>query len=74
MKIKFERSTKLKLDRNEVQILSDVINLHMVGLLDAKGMTIDDPSILTAEELLDYMSGYDDEIFVLSDILSRLKV
>jgi len=64
---------KVKFDKNEVRILTDVINLHMTGLLDAKGMTIDDPSILSAEELLDYMSGYDEEIMVLSDILTRLK-
>lgn len=73
MRIRFERSTKVKFDENEKQILIDVINLHMTGLLDAKGMTIDDPSILSADELLDYMSGYDEEIMVLSDILTRLK-
>lgn len=63
---------KVKFDKEEVVLLTSVIDMHVMGIKDAKEATTDDPTIDTTEQLLDYMSGYDNDLVVLDKIRKKL--
>lgn len=44
------------------RLLSDVIDIHVEGLEEAKKETTDDPTVRTADELCDLMADYDRDI------------
>lgn len=57
----------------ECQIMVDIIDIWVLGVADAKDLTTEDPTIDSPEELLDLMSGYDDDLATLSSIRTTLK-
>lgn len=61
------------LNKQERSLLADVIDLHTEGILVAKSETTLDPTIDTADRLLDLMSGYDDDCRVLKKVKGKLK-
>lgn len=58
----------------EAQLLLDVIDIHVHGVLAAKDLTTTDPTIESSEDLLDLMSGYDDDLLVLNTIRHKLNM
>lgn len=63
----------MKLTQKERRLLLDVIDLHVEGIRDAKRQTTLDPTVGTADQLLDLMSGYDDDLATLTTIREKLK-
>jgi DNA-binding FrmR family transcriptional regulator len=59
-------------DTHLASVLRDVIDMHLEGVVAAKQATMDDPTVASAEELLDLMSGYDDDMKILLDFRKRL--
>lgn len=53
-------------------LLRDVIDLHLEGVAESRELTVDDPTVRSAEELLDLMSGYDDDTDALIKIRKKL--
>lgn len=51
----------LTLSEEDAQLLTDVIDIWVAGMADAKDSTTEDPNITSVEELLELMSGYDDD-------------
>ncbi len=64
--------TDLQLNSEETKLLVDVIDIHIQGIREAKPLTTDDPTVESAEQLLDLMSGYDDDLKVLERIKAKL--
>jgi hypothetical protein len=60
------------LSKREAQLLTDVMEMHVEGVLAAKSATTYDPTIQTADRLLDLMSGYDDDLKVLARVKQRI--
>ena len=54
------------------QLLIDVIDIHIDGIQGAKAATTQDPTVQTADELLDLMAEYDQDIHDLERIKERL--
>lgn len=65
---------KLTVKPKAAQLLIDVIDIHVLGVLEAKQLTTDDPTIDSAEQLLDIMSGYDEDLKELSRIRKQLTI
>jgi hypothetical protein len=61
------------LGRRERRLLADVVDMHVEGVAVAKDATTVDPTIETADRLLDLMSGYDEDLQVLTRIRQRIK-
>lgn len=60
------------LSASERRLLIDVIDIHVQGVEQAKILTTEDPTIDSAEQLLDLMAGYDDDLASLSKIRKLL--
>lgn len=60
------------LDKNERRIMTDILDLWVLGIPEAKELTTEDPTIETAEELLELAAGYDDDLALLASIRSKL--
>lgn len=63
---------KVKFKEKEAELLVAVIDMHVIGIKDAKECTTDDPTIESPEQLLDYMSGYDGDLVTLTAIREKL--
>lgn len=61
------------LNRQERNLLADVIDLHVEGILLAKVETTEDPTVDTAERLLDLMASYDEDYRTLDKVKGKLK-
>lgn len=69
-----DSSSAVFLSIREAQLLLDVIDIHVHGVLAAKDLTTTDPTIESSEDLLDLMSGYDDDLLVLNTIRHKLNM
>ena len=58
--------------REDADLLTDVIDMHVEGIVASRELTTDDPTVQSAEELLDLMSGYDDHMRILQRMRRRL--
>lgn len=56
----------------DAALLCDVIDLHVEGVAASRELTVEDPTVRSAEELLDLMSGYDDDMEALARIRKKL--
>jgi hypothetical protein len=54
------------------KLLVDVIDMHVQGIAESKELTCDDPTVDTADQLLDLMAGYDMDMMALKDIRQQL--
>ena len=57
----------------DMQLLVDVIDMHLEGMKDAEVKTVQDPTIESAGQLLDLMSGYTRDSAVLTAIKERVE-
>ena len=64
----------IEIDEQLAQLLGDVIDMHVEGVLAAKNETTEDPTIVTVEELLELMSGYDNDLGLLMAFRKKLRV
>ena len=62
----------IRLSDEAASLLTDVIDLHVAGIADSKNLTELDPTVATAEQLLDLMSGYDDDMLELVHVRRQL--
>lgn len=62
----------LELSPEQAELLVDVIDIWVAGTQAAKELTTDDPTIDSAEQLLDLMSGYDEQLSELNSIRKQL--
>lgn len=65
-------SRLVAVDDEQARVLRDVIDMHLEGVVEAKKATIADPTVASAEELLDLMAGYDDDMKTLLRFRRRL--
>jgi hypothetical protein len=63
---------QITVTKEEASLLTDIIDIWCEGLPVAKELTTTDPTIASAEQLLDLMAGYDDQVATLNDIRKRL--
>jgi hypothetical protein len=63
---------QLEVTNEEALLLRDIIDLWCEGLPMAKELTTTDPTIESAEQLLDLMAGYDSQIATLNSVRKRL--
>ena len=56
----------------QAKLLVDVIDMHVQGIVASKDLTEVDPTVDSAEQLLDLMSGYDDDALLLQDVREQL--
>lgn len=57
---------------DEAKVITDVIDIWVLGIAEAKELTTEDPTIDSAEQLLDLMSGYDDDLTLLHSVRQKL--
>lgn len=69
----YEHRRTVFVSKEEAELLGDVIDLHVAQMVDAKDMTIDDPTVETADQLLDLVSGYDEDARMLKRVRDQLK-
>ena len=67
-----EQLVPISFTETERRLLIDVIDIHVAGVEQSKVLTTDDPTIESAEQLLDLMAGYDDDLNTLNEIRKRL--
>lgn len=56
----------------EVNLLRDIIDMHVEGIVTAKVVTTTDPTVQTADELTDLMSGYEDDLVTCQNIRRKV--
>lgn len=60
------------LTSGEVRLLTDIIDMNVEGINDAKEVTTVDPTVQTADELTDLMSGYEDDLVTLHNVREKV--
>lgn len=63
----------LLVNKDQAGLLKDVIDMHVEGVVASKELTTLDPTVESAEQLLDLASGYDDDLRELAIIRRRLE-
>lgn len=56
----------------EVELLERVLDMNVEGLEDAKRETTVDPTVQTADDLNDLMSGYDEDLRTCSQVRRKV--
>lgn len=56
----------------ESVLLQDIIDMNIEGIHAAKEVTTVDPTVQTADELNDLMSGYEDDLVTCSNIREKV--
>ena len=57
---------------HQAELLVDCIDTWVAGVAAAKDLTTEDPTIDSAEQLLDIMSGYDEQLVELKQVRDQL--
>lgn len=60
------------IDDKTAALLIDIIDMHVEGIADARQATMDDPTLSSAEQLLDLMAGYDEDMDLIRSFRRRL--
>lgn len=66
------RIQPILLSSDESVLLTDMIDNWQEGIEEAKKLTTVDPTVQTADELTDLMSGYDDDMTVLRHLREKV--
>jgi hypothetical protein len=61
-----------RLTQEELKLFDDIMDMHIEGVLQSKRLTTEDTTVRSAEELLDLMSGYDDDMNMIASIREKV--
>lgn len=59
-------------DEPTASLLTNVIDTYVEGIIEARQLTMEDPTIESAEQFLDLLSGYDEDMARLQVVRRRL--